>query len=359
MARPETRKAGNPGCLASSIPGIEGGAKKFLRGPDLRVVVTGGAGYVGSHVCKALARAGIEPVVLDNLSQGAREAVRWGPLVVGDIADGELVTRTLGEYRAEAVLHFAGSASVAESVADPALYYRNNVAGSLALLDAMRRAGVRHFVFSSTSAVYGNPRRLPIAEDADTAPVSPYGRSKLMVEQMLADEDRAYGLRYMALRYFNAAGADPDGETGDRRRDGTHIISRAMKAAGGEIPHLEIYGEDYDTPDGTCIRDYIHVSDLAAGHLLALDHLVKGGASATLNLGAGRGLSVLEVVAGLERATGRKVPRQRCPRRPGDPVALYADGGAAKRLLGFSTRHSDIDSIVATAWRFYQDQRRR
>lgn len=323
----------------------------------MRVLVTGGAGYVGSHVCKALAGAGIEPVVLDNLSQGSREAVRWGRLVVGDIADRDLVARTIADSKAEAVMHFAASASVAESVADPALYYRNNVAGSLALLDAMRRTGVRQFVFSSTSAVYGNPQRLPITEDAPPAPVSPYGRSKLMVEQMLADEDGAYGLRYMALRYFNAAGADPEGETGDRRREGTHILSRAMKAAAGDIPELEIYGDDYDTPDGTCIRDYVHVSDLATGHLLALDHLVKGGASATLNLGAGRGLSVLEVVAGLERAIGRKLPSRRCPRRPGDPVALYADVGAAKHLLGFSTAHSDIDTIVATAWRFYQNQR--
>ena len=286
-----------------------------------------------------------------------RCAVKWGRLIVGDIADAGMVAQSLRESGAEAVMHFAGSTSVADSVVDPAAYYRNNVGGTLGLLDAMRQVGVRKMVFSSTSAVYGGPSRLPIPEEAPTAPINPYGRSKVMVEEILADEAAAHGLTFMALRYFNAAGADPEGETGDQRKTATHLIPMALKAAAGETERLEIFGDDYPTPDGTCIRDYIHVTDLAAGHLLALDHLIKGGASATLNLGAGRGVSVLEVIASIERVTGRKVPSVRRPRRPGDAPALYADPAAARRLLGFSTKLSDMDTIVGTAWRFYRNAR--
>jgi len=323
----------------------------------LRVLVTGGAGYIGSHVCKALAAAGIEPVAFDNLSQGTARAVKWGRLIVGDIADVGLVAESLRQSGAEAVMHFAGSTSVADSVAEPVAYYRNNVCATLGLLDAMRQVGVRKIVFSSTSAVYGASPPLPIPETAPTAPINPYGRSKLMVEEVLADEAAAHGLAYVALRYFNAAGADPDGEIGDQRKTATHLIPMALKAVAGETARLEIYGDDYPTPDGTCIRDYVHVSDLATGHLLALDHLIKGGASATLNLGAGRGVSVLEAVASIERVTGRKVPSVRRPRRPGDAPALYADPAAARRLLGFSTRLSDMDTMVGTAWRFYRNAR--
>ena len=323
----------------------------------MRVLVTGGAGYIGSHVCKALAAAGMEPVALDNLSQGTARAVKWGRLIVGDIADVGLVAESLRQSGAEAVMHFAGSTSVADSVLDPIAYYRNNVAGTLGLLDAMRQTGVRRIIFSSTSAVYGGSPPLPIPEQAPATPISPYGRSKLMAEEILADAAAADGLAYMALRYFNAAGADPEGDVGDQRKSATHLISMALKAAAGETERLEIFGDDYPTPDGTCIRDYVHVSDLATGHLLALDHLMRGGASATLNLGAGRGVSVLEAIASIERVTGRKVPTVRRPRRPGDAPALYADPSAARSLLGFSTRYSDMDTIVGTAWRFYRRAR--
>ncbi len=321
------------------------------------MLVTGGAGYIGSHVCKALAAAGIEPVTLDNLTQGAAPAVKWGQLIVGDVADKDLVAESLRRSGAEAVMHFAGSTSVVESVLDPIAYYRNNVGGTLGLLHAMREAGVSKFVFSSTSAVYGGSPPLPIPEEAPTDPINPYGRSKLMVEEILADEAAAYGLAYVALRYFNAAGADPEGEAGDQRKTATHLISMALKAAAGDIERLEVFGTDYPTPDGSCIRDYVHVSDLAQGHLLALDHLFRGGANATLNLGAGRGVSVLDAIASIERVTGRKVPSVRRPRRQGDAGALYADPSAARRLLGFSTRLSDMDTIVGTAWRFYQKAR--
>jgi UDP-arabinose 4-epimerase len=323
----------------------------------LRVLVTGGAGYIGSHVCKALAAAGMEPVTLDNLSQGTAGAVKWGRLILGDIADSGLVAESLRQSRAEAVMHFAGSTSVGESVLDPVAYYRNNVCGTLGLLDAMRQTAVRKIVFSSTSAVYGGSPPLPIPEEAPKAPINPYGRSKLMVEEILADEAAAHGLTFVALRYFNAAGADPEGDTGDQRKTATHLIPMALKAAAGETERLEIYGDDYPTPDGTCIRDYIHVSDLAAGHLLALGHLIRGGPSAILNLGAGRGVSVLEAIASIERVIGRKVPSVRRPRRPGDAPALYADPSAARHLLGFSTRLSEMDTIVDTAWRFYRKAR--
>ena len=323
----------------------------------MRVLVTGGAGYIGSHVCKALTAAGMEPVTLDNLSQGTAKAVKWGRLIEGDVADTDLVAESLRQSEAEAVMHFASSASVAESVQDPAAYYRNNVSGTLSLLDAMRRTGVRRIVFSSTSAIYGETRRLPIPEEAAAAPLSPYARSKLMVEAILADEAAAHGLAYLALRYFNAAGADPEGETGDQRRTATHLIPMAFKALAGETECLEVFGDDYPTPDGTCIRDYVHVSDLAQGHLLALDHLMRDGQSTVLNLGAGRGVSVLEAIASIERVTGRKVPSVRRPRRPGDAPALYADPSAARRLLGFSTKLSDMDTIVGTAWQFYRKVR--
>ncbi len=250
-------------------------------------------------------------------------------------------------------MHFAGFASVGESVENPATYYRNNVAGSLSLLDAMRAAGVRTFIFSSSCAVYGSPARLPVAEDAPPAPMSPYGRTKLMIERVLEDAAAAYGLGYVALRYFNAAGADPEGMIGDYRRNSTHLIPRALKAAAGQSEQLEVYGDDYPTPDGTCIRDYVHVADLALGHVQALQYLQRGGQSSAVNLGTGQGLSVLEVLASVERIAGRSVPSARRPRRPGDPPILVADTALATRLLGFAATHSDIDRIVETAWRFY------
>ena len=316
------------------------------------MLVTGGAGYIGAHTCKALAAAGCKPIVVDNLALGKREAVRWGPLIVGDIADGELIGDVMRRYDVDAVMHFAGLASVSESVSNPDLYYRNNVAGSISLLDAMRRAGVRSIVFSSTCAVYGAPARLPVGEDAPLAPINPYGSSKHIVEQALQYESTAHGLRYAALRYFNAAGADLEGMIGGCRSDSPQLIPRALLAAAGESKQLEIYGDDYSTPDGTCIRDYIHVTDIARGHLHALDYLAEGGPSAAVNLGTGQGMSVLEVLASVERITGRRLRTVKMPRRVGDPPVLIADTQTASRLFGFTAQYSDIDTIVGTAWRF-------
>jgi len=320
----------------------------------MRVLVAGGAGYIGSHVCKALAEAGVEPVTLDNLSEGNRRAVKWGPLIVGDVADPRLAAAAIERTGAQAVIHLAGSAPGPDRPENPAACYRSNVAGTLSLIEAMHKTGLKAIVFSSTAAVYGHPRRLPIPEDCPAAPIDPFGRSKLMIEQILADEAAAYNLRFVALRYFNAAGADPEGEIGDRRRAVTHFIAAALSVAAGESARLAIEGLDHATADGSCVRDYIHVSDLAAGHLLALGHLRKGGASAVLNLGTGRGASMLEIVAGVERVTGRKLACLSRPRRLGDPPALVADPSLANRLLGFAPKLSDVDSIVGTAWQFRQ-----
>jgi UDP-arabinose 4-epimerase len=320
----------------------------------LRVLVTGGAGYIGSHTCKALAAAGMAPITFDNLASGFEQAVKWGPLVVGDIADRQALSDVMGRHGVEAVVHFAGSTSVSESVADPALYYRSNLLGTMAVLDAMRQAGVGLLVYSSTSAVYGLVERLPVDESARPAPINPYGRSKLMAELLLQDYAAAYGLRYLALRYFNACGADPAGVIGDYRPNATHLIPRALKAAAGLSGRLEVYGNDYPTPDGTCVRDYIHVGDLAAGHVQALACIAGSDQAAAVNLGTGRGFSVLEVLSSIERVTGRAVPVAIEPRRPGDPPAIVADPALARRLLGFAPGLSQIDTIIETAWRFYQ-----
>jgi len=317
-----------------------------------RVLVTGGAGYVGSHTCKRLAQNGIEPVVYDNLSRGHANNVRWGPLVEGDIDDRDKLQQAIVRFKPTSVIHFAGVAYVGESFQDPLGYYRNNVASTLTLLQAMRANGLDKLVFSSSCATYGVPRQLPITEDAPQAPISPYGRSKLMIEQILADMDRAGGPRSVALRYFNAAGADPDGEIGERHDPETHLVPRALMAAFGVIPGLDVFGDDYLTPDGTCIRDYVHVSDLAEGHVLALEHLEVGGDSLCLNLGAGRGISVREVLAAVTRVTGRTVPINIRPRRQGDPPAVWSDTTRARKILGFAARLSDIDTIVRTTSTF-------
>lgn len=318
------------------------------------VLVTGGAGYIGSHACKALAAAGHLPVVYDDLSGGHPEAVRWGPLERGDIADRGRLDEVLRRHRPQAVMHFAGLIEVGESLRDPGRYYANNVGGALALLAAMRDHGPGHIVFSSTCATYGIPERVPIGEDAPQVPVNPYGRSKLMVERMLADFGAAHGLRWAALRYFNACGADPDGETGERHDPETHLIPRALMAVSGEIERLEVFGGDYDTPDGTCVRDYVHVTDLAAAHVAALDRLLAGAEPFAVNLGTGRGFSVREVLAAVERVTGRRVPVAMAPRRPGDPARLVADPALAGRLLRFRPRYLALDDIVATAWRWHR-----
>lgn len=318
----------------------------------MSILVTGGAGYIGSHACKALAAEGFTPVALDSLVIGHADAVRWGPLVEADILDTEAVIEALKGHQVAAVMHFAAFAYVGESVTDPAKYYRNNVAGTLSLLDACRSEGVDKLVFSSSCATYGIPDGLPVSEKAPQRPISPYGRTKLIVEQILADYAQAYGLRYVALRYFNAAGADPDGEIGERHDPETHLVPLALLAAAGRAPALEVFGDDYDTLDGTCVRDYVHVSDLARAHVLALRHLVNGGGSFAANLGSGHGTSIGDVLAAIERVTGHSVPHVIRPRRAGDPPALYADPRLAKDRLGFTTELSDIDTIVRTAASF-------
>jgi len=317
------------------------------------VLVTGGAGYIGSHACKALSQAGYTPVAYDNLVYGHREAVKWGPLVVGDTADRRALDAVFAEHRPIAVMHFAAYAYVGESVTDPAKYYTNNIGGSLNLLEAMRAAGCEALVFSSTCATYGEPKVMPIGEDHPQAPVNPYGRTKLLIEQAMQDYGRAYGLRSAALRYFNASGADPDGELGERHDPETHLIPRTLMAAAGQIERLDLFGDDYATPDGTCVRDYVHVTDLARAHVLALEHLLDRGESLALNLGTGRGTSVREVLAAVERVSGRSVPVRVLPRRAGDPPMLYADPRLAEQVLGFKTRFNDIGETIESAWRFH------
>ncbi|MCA0045100.1 UDP-glucose 4-epimerase GalE [Celeribacter litoreus] len=321
------------------------------------VLVTGGAGYIGSHFCKALAEAGSIPVSFDNLSRGHADAVKWGPLVVGDLRDpGLLLERTLTEHRIEAVVHFAALAYVGESVERPELYYDNNLGSMIGLLTAMKRVGVRHMVFSSSCATYGVPDHQPITEDMPQRPINPYGRTKLICEWMLQDAHAAWGLDYAALRYFNAAGADPSGELGERHEPETHLIPIALRAASGAGAALNIFGTDYPTPDGTCIRDYIHVSDLARAHVLALEHLYSGEGSMALNLGTGRGASIREVLQTIERVTGRPVPVIEAPRRAGDPAELTADPQRAAEILGFRTAY-DLNQIVADAAPWFERDR--
>lgn len=316
------------------------------------VLVTGGAGYVGSHACKALAAAGYRPVVYDSLERGHRWAVKWGPLEQGDLLDADALKRALARHKPAAVMHFAAYAFVGESVSAPGLYYRNNVMGTLSLLEAMREAGIGTIVFSSTCATYGVPQTPLLAEDHPQAPINPYGATKLMVERILADYRAAYGLRYAALRYFNAAGADPDGEIGEVHDPETHLIPLALKAARGTGDPLTIFGDDYDTEDGTCIRDYIHVGDLADAHIRALERLLGHDETIALNLGTGTGVSVRRLVEAVERVTGRAVPHSYGPRRAGDPPVLVAATGKAKATLGWEPRQSDIETIIrnADAW---------
>ncbi|MBZ7923405.1 UDP-glucose 4-epimerase GalE [Ensifer adhaerens] len=313
------------------------------------VLVTGGAGFIGSHTCKRLAQKGFAPVVYDNLSTGHRDSVRWGPLVEGDLEDTERLATAIRTHRPECVIHFAASAYVGESVEDPGKYYRNNVAGSITLLEACRATGLRRIVFSSSCATYGVPQRLPITEDTDQFPINPYGRTKLMIELMLGDYARAYDFRSVALRYFNAAGADPEGQLRERHDPETHLIPRALMAAAGEIERLDIFGDDYATPDGTCIRDYIHVTDLADAHVAAVDYLRDGGEVLRANLGSGHGTSIRQVLEAIDRVTGRRVPVRLLPRRPGDPPVLYADSSRARQRLGFRPTLSDIETIIRTA----------
>jgi UDP-arabinose 4-epimerase len=317
------------------------------------VIVTGGAGYIGSHTCKALANAGFMPVTIDNMIYGHEWAVKWGPLVKADLADSTALDAVFGSYRPLAVLHFAGFAYVGESVTAPEKYYRNNVAGTLNLLDAMLRHACRNIVFSSTCATYGIPTATPISEDHPQQPINPYGRSKLMVERILCDYERAHGVRHCALRYFNAAGADPGGEIGEDHTPETHLLPLIIEAALGGRPYVELFGTDYPTADGTAVRDYIHVADLADVHVRALAHLLAGGASAALNVGTGSGHSVREVVNAVQRVMRKSVPTRNAPRRPGDPPTLIADPRRATAVLGWQPRIPDLETIVSTAVRWH------
>jgi UDP-arabinose 4-epimerase len=322
----------------------------------MRVLIVGGAGYIGSATAKCFAAAGIEPVVFDNLQTGHRWAVRWGPFVQGDLGDEAAIQKALREYQPEAVVHFAGSAYVGESMAQPRQYFRNNVVNSLNLLDAMVDAGVKYVVFSSSCTTYGLPQRLPLAEDHPQHALSPYGESKLFVEHVLRWYTEPYGLHYAALRYFNAAGADADGSLGEVHDPETHLIPLVMQAALGRRPALELYGTDYPTSDGTPVRDYIHVADLADAHLRALRYLMDGGDNLELNLGTGHGYTVKEVIAAVERIGGRPVPVRIGQRRPGDAPALVADASKARALLGWQPVYSDLETIVRTAWRWHEQQ---
>ncbi len=320
----------------------------------MSILIVGGAGYIGSHTAKLCARAGLQPIVLDNLVFGHREAVKWGPLVEGDLADRDLVCRVMEEHRVSAVVHFAAYTYVGESMTDPGKYFRNNVVGTINLLDAMVKQGVRDLVFSSTCATYGEPVRVPIDEDHPQAPVSPYGESKLIVEKMLRWYQTAHRIRFAVLRYFNAAGADPDGELGEEHEPESHLIPLAIRSALGQRPPLDIYGTDYPTPDGTAVRDYIHVTDLGEAHLAALRRLNEGASSLAANLGTGRGHSVREVIRSVELASGRKVPTREVGRRAGDPPILVADARKAAELLGWRPRYAELDTIVGHALRWHE-----
>ncbi len=323
------------------------------------VLVTGGAGYIGSHTCKLLARSGFLPVALDNLEFGHRWAVQWGPLVEGDLGDIRVIRQALTDYPVQAVVHFAAYAYVGESVQNPRKYLRANVVNSLNLLDAMVEKGVKRIVFSSTCATYGIPRSVPIGEDEPLCPVNPYGESKRFVEQALHWYGQAYGLSWAALRYFNAAGADPEAEIGEEHEPETHLIPLVIRAALGQIPQVEVYGTDYPTEDGTALRDYIHVMDLGQAHVGALQYLETGRPSVALNLGTGKGHSVREVIRTVERVGGRPVPVKEASRRPGDPPVLVADASRARELLGWEPRFPGLEAIVETAFRWHGERQAR
>ena len=316
----------------------------------MKVLVTGGAGYIGSHMVRTLGEKGHEVVVYDNLSTGYRESVLHGRLLVADLADAATLDALFTEEKFDAVAHFAAHIVVDESVREPIKYYRNNVANALTLIETCLRHKVHRFIFSSTAAVYGIPERIPVTEDALLLPINPYGASKRMVEQVLQDVSHASGLRYVALRYFNVAGADPETRIGQKYKDATHLITVSLRAALGLRKELKIFGTDYETPDGTCIRDYIHVDDLIDAHVLALDHLSHGGTSRVFNCGYGHGYSVREVVTEVKRVTGIDFPVQETGRREGDPPVLVADSAMIRRELGWTPRYDDLAFIIKTAW---------
>jgi len=319
------------------------------------ILVVGGAGYIGSHMCKYLAGQGYQPVVLDNLSLGHRQAVQWGPLYEGNMDDQALLEQIFSRHRIKAVMHFAAFCYVGESVHEPLKYYRNNISATLGLLAAMRAHGVDKLIFSSTCATYGEPEFLPITEEHPQNPINPYGRSKLMMEQIFDDLDEADGLRTVCLRYFNAAGADPEGALGEDHDPETHLIPLVLQTALGQRPELTVFGNDYPTEDGTCIRDYIHITDLAQAHFLSLQHLLNGGGSRKYNLGNGNGYSILDVLETAGRVTGREIPYRFADRRAGDPAALV--GGAAKAAdeLGWKPLYGNLEVILETAWNWLKN----
>lgn len=318
------------------------------------IMIVGGAGYIGSHVNKFLHGKGYETLVVDNLSRGHREHVRWGVFRQGDIGDGGFLRRIFSEFDIDAVMHFAAFAYVGESVADPEMYYRNNVANTLTLLDVMREKGVGRFIFSSTCSTYGVPLHIPITEEHTQHPINPYGESKLMVEKILRDFGSAYGLKHISMRYFNAAGADSDAEIGEWHEPETHLIPLVLDVALGIRREVSIFGTDYETPDGTCIRDYIHVSDIAAAHVLALEYLLSGGESDVFNLGNGSGFSVREVIGAARKIAGRDIKTAECSRRAGDPPSLVGSADKARRCLKWTPAYSELEAIIETAWAWHK-----
>ncbi len=319
----------------------------------MKILVTGGAGYIGSHVCKALKEKGFEVVVFDNLERGHRDLVRWGLLEEGDLLERAALGNVFKKHKPSAIMHFAAYAYVGESVTNPAKYYRNNVIGSLNLVEAARAHGVENIIFSSTCAVYGIPGAVPITEKMPLNPINPYGNTKLVIEKLLEDYGTAYGIKSVRLRYFNAAGADPAGETGEDHDPETHLIPLVLEAASGRREAITIYGDDYATDDGTCVRDYIHVTDLASAHVLALEYLLKDGETTAINLGNSRGHSVLEVIETVKKVSGREFKVIVGPRRPGDPPSLVGSNKRAKKLLGWRPERSDIQTIIEDAWRWH------
>lgn len=318
------------------------------------VLVTGGAGYIGSHCCKVLSARGYLPITYDNLSRGNRSAVKWGALEVGDLGDSQNLEKVLSRYKPIAAIHLAAFAYVGESVEQPLLYYMNNVVGSVNFLRTLHRHGVSKVVFSSTCATYGVPESLPITEEHPQSPINAYGRTKLAIEGLLRDMDVAHGLRSVSLRYFNAAGADPEGEIGEVHDPEPHLIPRVLDVALGRAEYIQVCGTDYPTPDGTCIRDYVHVCDLAEAHVRALDWLLSGGTTLCLNLGSGQPSSVLEVIEMAKRVTRRPIRLRLLPRRPGDPPSLVGDATKARRLLDWQPARSDLSSVIEDAWRWHQ-----
>ena len=321
-----------------------------------QILVTGGAGYIGAHTAKRLNAAGLETIVLDNLATGHRDFARWGAFIQGDVGDQATLDRLFSSRTIEAVIHFAAASQVGESVREPLTYYQNNVGGTLALLAAMQRHKVDTLVFSSSCAVYGPPFDCLLTEDHPCLPISPYARTKRMMEDVMQDMARASGLKYTALRYFNAAGADPEAEIGERHNPETHLIPLVLQIALGQRDRLDIFGDDYPTPDGTAIRDYIHVQDLADAHIQALRHLQNGGESGPINLGNGQGHSVRQVIEAARRVTGHSIPVRLAPRRPGDSPRLVGDASKARALLGWQPAYADINDILATAWAWHQKE---